>query len=114
MRARDLVLEQLQHVLQHLDARIEQVDALRNLEVAARGRVERLCVVVATTRRGGEGSVGEGEGEKGERDRERQRTEIRLRPEDLGRIDDGADEVDVHAQNEELWAMRWGERGRSG
>ena len=34
--ARDRLLEQLQHVLQDLHARVEQVDALRDLEVAPR------------------------------------------------------------------------------
>ena len=42
---RDLVLEQLQHVLQHFDTRVKQVDALRNLEVGTRGRIERLCAI---------------------------------------------------------------------
>ena len=40
--ARDRLLEQLQHVLQDLHARVEQVDALRDLEVAPRRVVERL------------------------------------------------------------------------
>lgn len=42
--ARDLVFEQLQHVLQHLDSSIEQVDALWNFEVGARCRVKWLEV----------------------------------------------------------------------
>ena len=36
MPARDRLLEQLQHVLQDLHARVEQVDALWDLEVASR------------------------------------------------------------------------------
>lgn len=35
----DGLLEELEHVLQDLDARVEQVDALRDLEVPARGVV---------------------------------------------------------------------------
>lgn len=42
----DGLLEELEHVLQDLDARVEQVDALRDLEVPARGVVERLQVRV--------------------------------------------------------------------
>ena len=42
MAARDGLLEELEHVLQDLDARVEQVDPLRDLEVAPRSVVERL------------------------------------------------------------------------
>ena len=46
MAAGDGLLEELEHVLQDLDARVEQVEALRELEVRARGVVERLQVRV--------------------------------------------------------------------
>ena len=42
--ARHGLLEQLEHVLQDLDARVQQVDPLRDFEVAACGVVERLKV----------------------------------------------------------------------
>lgn len=46
MPTRDRLLEQLQHVLQDLHARVEEVDALRDLEVAPRRVVQRLQVGV--------------------------------------------------------------------
>ena len=42
MAARDGLFEELEHVLQDLDARIEQVDPLWDLEVTPRSVVERL------------------------------------------------------------------------
>ncbi|KAI3476589.1 hypothetical protein L1887_61831 [Cichorium endivia] len=65
-----LVLQELQHVLEHLDAGIEQIDALWDLQIAPRGRIERF--------------------------------QIGLPPKDLGAIDDAADEMDVHAQDEQM------------
>lgn len=46
MAGGDGLLEELEHVLQDLDARVEQVDALRDLEVPARGVVQGLQVRV--------------------------------------------------------------------
>ena len=46
MAGGDGLLEELEHVLEDLDARVEQVDPLRDLEVASRGFVERLEVGV--------------------------------------------------------------------
>ena len=46
MVAGDSLLEELEHVLEDLDARVEQVDPLRDLEVASRSFVEWLEVGV--------------------------------------------------------------------
>ena len=53
MAARDGLFEELEHVLQDLDARVEQVDPLWNLEVAPRGVVERLQVRICLSCRAG-------------------------------------------------------------
>lgn len=60
MPGRDGLLEELEHVLQDLDARVEQVDALRDLEVAPRRVVQRLEVRVRLS--GGDVSAGRSTG----------------------------------------------------
>lgn len=50
MAARDGLLEELEHVLQDLDARVEQVDPLRDLEVTPCGVIEWLQVRVRLSR----------------------------------------------------------------
>ena len=47
----DGLLEKLEHVLEDLDARVEQIDALWDLEIGPRGVVERLQVRVRLCRR---------------------------------------------------------------
>ena len=47
----DGLLEKLEHVLEDLDARVEQIDALWDLEIGPRGVVERLQVRLRLCRR---------------------------------------------------------------
>ena len=47
----DGLLEKLEHVLEDLNARVEQIDALWDLEIGPRGVVERLQVRVRLCRR---------------------------------------------------------------
>lgn len=53
----DGLLEELEHVLEDLDARVEQVDALRDLEVAPCGVVQRLQVRVRLSTSKGSANV---------------------------------------------------------
>ena len=46
MPARDGLLEELEHVLEDFHARVQEVDALRDLEVAAGGIIQRLQIGV--------------------------------------------------------------------